>query len=168
MSRGYEPSEDISPKQTELATSLRVPFITNPYPRWFYVTAVVVSDDPYLWRGEQPTEDEVRMVASFADEYREYWYRDSYKQTMRDLAPYDIDGGAAGRYLVKHRNGGWGYRIHTWQYGPQFVPEWWDADPEPLEAVLDRYHNRSSLSEPSKRWLEWKAQHPEVFAAVSS
>jgi hypothetical protein len=160
----YTPGDDISPEQTELATSLRVPFITTPYPRWFYVTAVVVSDDKYLWRGLVPTEDEVRMVASFNEAYREYWYRDSFKEHMARNAPYDIDGGAVGRYLIKHENGGWGYRKHTWEYGPQFVPEW-NAAPEPLEAVLDRAHRFVDDVDP--KWVEWKSAHPEVFAAVS-
>jgi hypothetical protein len=166
MARPYEPAEDISPAQTELATSLRVPFITTPYPHWFYVTAVVVSDEKYLWRGLLPTDDEVRMVASFTDEYREHWYNDGWKARMREFAPYDIDGGAVGTYLVKHANGGWGYRKHTWEYGPQFVPEW-DAEPQPLEAVLDRVHSWGSDEPPAKRWLEWKSAHPEVFVAVS-
>lgn len=163
----WTPHEDISLKQTELATSLRVPFIKHPYPRWYYVVAVVVPDERRpVWHGEMPTDDELRMVASFIDEYREYWYRDSYKQKMRDLAPYDIDGGAVGTYLVKHANGGWGYRKHTWEYGPCFVPMY-NADPEPLEQVLDRVHSHGSGPLP-KRWLEWKSSHPEVFAAVSS
>lgn len=159
--RAYDP-EDISPEQTGLATSLRIPFITNPYPCWFYVTAVVVSHDPHLWKGLMPAEDEVRMVASFNDQYREHWYRDSYKQKMREFAPYDIDGGAVGRYLVKHVNGGWGYRKHTWQSGPAFVPQWNEA-PERLELVLDRIHDLVP-----ERWTTWKVDHPEVFGSVGA
>jgi len=162
MGRDYEP-EDISPAQTELATSLRVPFVTNPYPRWFYVTAVVVSDD--LWRGLVPTDDEVRMVSSFAEEYREHWYNATWKAKMARFAPYDIDGGAVGTYFIKHANGGWGYRKHTWQYGPQFVPQHGD-DPQPLPKVLDRVH--TMVDEVSKRWVGWKAARPELFEVVSS
>ena len=161
----YAP-EDVSPKQTELATSLRVPFITTPYPRWFYVTAVVVSNEKYLWQGLVPTEDEVRMVASFNEQYREHWYRDSFKEHMARNAPYDIDGGAVGRYLIKHANGGWGYRRHTWEYGPCFVPEW-NVEPQPLEYALDRCHSMGSGG-PGKDWVEWKAAHTEVFVTLGS
>jgi hypothetical protein len=162
MSRNYAP-DDVSPKQTALATELRVPFITSPHPRWFYVTAIVVSDD--LWRGLEPTEDEVRAVASFNDHYRDHWYRDSYKAKMRAFAPYDIDGGAVGRYLIKHANGGWGYRKHTWQYGPEFVPQW-DAESESLIAVLDRCESIVA-DEPMPRWTRWKADHADVFARIA-
>jgi hypothetical protein len=164
MGRAYEP-EDISPKQTELATSLRIPFINNPYPRWYYVTAIVVSTDPRLWRGLMPTDDEVRVVASFNDEYRQYFYNEWWKGRMREFAPYDIDGGAVGRYLIKHANGGWGYRRSTWQYGPEFVPTW-SSEPEDLVSVLDRCQGFGS--EPNPRWEQWKADHPDVFQAVTS
>lgn len=158
MSRDYEP-EDIS-VHSDLAVSLRIPLISTPYPRWYYVTAVVVSTDPHLWRGLMPTDDELRIVGSFNDEYREHWYRDSWKQHMRDFAPYDIDGGAVGRYLVKHENGGWGYRKHTWQYGPEFVPSW-DSEPADLVTVLDRCCNWSDR--PNPRWEQWKSDHHDVF-----
>lgn len=162
MSRAYVP-EDISPKQTDLATELRVPFIGSPYPRWFYVTAVVVSDD--LWFGHEPSEAEVKAIASFNDHYREHWYNERWKARMRDFAPYDIDGGAVGRYLIKHRNGGWGYRRHTWQYGPTFAPKQ-DAEPQSLIAVLDLCE--TFVDEPWPHWVEWKAAHADIFAAVAA
>lgn len=152
---------DLSPLQSELATSLRIPFITSSHPRWYYVTAVVVEDD--LYGAAVPTDDELRMVASFNDQYREHWYRDSYKQKMREFAPFDIDGGAVGRYLIKYaKTGGWGFRRHTWQYGPTFVPTWKDK-PQPLVVVLDRC--MSFGDEPSPRWEQWKTEHADVFAA---
>lgn len=162
MSRVYTPT-DIS-VHSDLAVELRVPLIADPYPRWFYVTAVVVSREPHLWHGLMPTDDELRVVASFNDHYRETWYRDSWKQKMRDFAPYDIDGGAVGRYLIKHKHGGWGYRKHTWQYGPCFVPEW-NAEPAGLVDVLDRCH--SFVDEPSPHWVQWKQDHADVFEAVA-
>lgn len=165
MSKTYVP-EDISPEQTELATELRIPFITNPHPRWRYVTAIVVNPVPELhsWGGLVPNEDEVRMVASFNDQYREYWYLETWSTRMREFAPYDIDGGAVGRYLIKHCSGGWGYRLHTWRSGPAFVPGRRD-DPQPLAVVLDRYHTPWEGQPVGVRWLEWKSTRPEVFGA---
>uniref|UniRef100_UPI003F4955B4 hypothetical protein n=1 Tax=Pseudonocardia sp. CA-138482 TaxID=3240023 RepID=UPI003F4955B4 len=157
MSRPYDP-EDISPRQIELATRLRVPFITTPYPSWNYVIAIVVSSPPHLWHGLVPTEDEVRVVAAYNDQYREYWYDAWWKQRMSDFAPYDIHGGTIGRYLIKRPDGGWAYRRRSWRYEPEFMPEW-DAEPLPLGPVLDL--DRNSL------WLKWKAKHPEIVAAVS-
>lgn len=153
----YTPS-DLSPAQTELATSLRIPFLASAHPRWYYVTGIVVSD---LYGGILPADDEVRIVASFDEEYREHWYRDSWKTRMAEFAPYDIDGGAVGRYLIKYKHGGWGYRISTWQYGPTFVPMSRD-EPAGLVSVLDRLHAHGG-SEPNPRWEQWKADHPEVF-----
>jgi hypothetical protein len=62
---------------------------------------------------------------------------------------------------MKYKRGGWGYRHRTWQYGPLFVPSW-DADPEPLLAVLDRARDTAA-----ERWSRWKADHPEIFGGVS-
>lgn len=175
--REYIP-EDISPHQTELATSLRVPFIRNPWPRWFYVTAIFVDPgSPPGWHGELPTDNEVRMVASYNDCYRDYWYCDSYKAKMREFAPYDIDGGAVGRYLVKYPDGGgWAYRKHTWQYGHTFVPASpflagvlaeETVAPLTLEQALD-HERHIGTDYPDTKWIAWKAAHPEVFALAAS
>lgn len=124
----------------EPANRYRFPLISNPYPRWRYVTAVVVSDE--LWIGQRPTDEELEIVASFHEEYCSRWYgppHTGWRGRDLDKRPFDIDGGAVGRFLIKHANGGWGYRAHTWRYGPEFVPEWTD-EPTGLVAVLDRYH----------------------------
>lgn len=150
-----------------LSLEMRVPIINTPHSRWFYVTAIVVGGWP--WReGPEPTDDEIRMIGSFHEEYCSHWYgppHTGWRARDLDKRPFDIDGGAVGRYLRKYEHGGWGYRLHTWQYGPIFAPSW-DADPSPLVAVLDRAH--SIGDEVSARWLKWKADHPEVFAAVAS
>ena len=158
----YEPT-DISEHQTELATSLRIPFVNSPYPRWFYVVAIVT--DRVLYETDIPTEHEVRMVASFCDEYRDHWYYDSFKKCMADMAPYDIDGGANCAYFIKYQSGGWGYRKRTWERGPDFVPTFRD-EPKSLPDLLDYIHDRDSFHDGiSPRWLEWKAAHSDVFAA---
>jgi len=154
----FWPYNEDGVKQGDFTEQFRFPIVSNPYPAWSYITAVVVSEEP--WHGLRPTDTELRMVASFHQEYIEHWYRDSWKALMR-TRPFDIDGNANGRYLIKHRNGGWGYRLRTWRFGPAFVPQW-DDEPSDLVTVLDRVHRWGDTSL-SPRWLEWKAAHPEVF-----
>jgi hypothetical protein len=157
----YTPyAEDLACRHA-LAEQLRIPLIRNPYPRWRYTTAIVVSDD--LWHGLMPTDDELRMVGSFHEEYSVYFLGpDADRGYRARLAqrPYDIEG-KPGRFLIKHRNGGWGYRRTTWEYGPEFVPEW-NAEPEGLEKVLDRVHTIGDKV--LNHWAEWKAANPDVFA----
>jgi hypothetical protein len=135
----------------------RFPIVSNAYPRWCYVTAVTVGD---IWHGEVPTDDELRIVASFHAEYVERWYRESYKAEMRRKYPFDVDGGANGRILIKYEHGGWGFRRSSWTQGPMFVPTFMD-EPMTLVQVLDR--EQSFGSKPSESWEKWKAEHPDVF-----
>lgn len=148
--------EDV--QRDEFAESLRVPLVTSPYPSWRYITAVVVSD---LWRGVRPSDDELRVVASFHEEYCSRWYRGGQRQKMAEC-PFDLDGAANGRFLVKRANGGWGFRQVSWRVGPLFSPAF-DAEPWDLVRVLDH-----QMSLGADRWGAWKADHAEVFAAVTS
>lgn len=145
-------------ERDEFAESLRLPLIDSPYPRWCYITAVVVSSNPYLWQGIRPSDDELRAVASFHQEYVDHWYRDSWKVRMRER-PFDIDGGANGRYLIKYPHGGWACKLATWRHGP--VPAQRD-EPQSLMAVLARAHSIIPA-----RWERWVADHADVFEAVS-
>lgn len=152
------------PKRDAFAESLRIPLINSPYPRWRYITAVVVGEYPFEKFSVRPTDDELRIVASFHQEYVSRWYNARWVQKMAER-PFDIDGAAVGRFLVKYQNGGWGYRKHTWQYGPMFAPQW-DNEPTDLIAVMDRIHSFGG-DEVSPRWLEWKQNHAELFKATS-
>lgn len=145
----------------------RYPVVTTTHPRWNYITAVMVDDpaSPFADRSVRPTDAELLVVASFHDQYIDHWYRESYKKEMRDR-PFDIDGGANGRLLVKYSHGGWGWRLRTWTYGPTLVPAKRD-DPWALVALLDRIHDDRVMTPPSDRWAAWKAEHADVFEAVS-
>lgn len=113
---------------------------------------------------------EAAMLASYLEEYKTYFYGpdDSsgyrYRMARRLL---DVDGGANGVTFHKYGEDDWGYRRRTWSIGPMFVPpspmyreRFPDASvgPMTLEQVMDRAHDTWP-----KRWLEWKAAHPEVF-----
>lgn len=137
----------------------RFPVIETAWPRWRYITAVVV--DPLL-KAVRPTEDELLMVASFHEEYMTRWYMESYRRKLRER-PFDIDGGVNGRFLMKKADGLWRYRQESWEYGPDFVPVAGGSLPE----VLDWAHSIGD-SGPTRSWRAWKAEHPEVFAAVAS
>lgn len=143
---------------SELAVSLRVPLVPDPHPKYCYLVSVVVGDD--VWGGEYPTEDELRMIASFREEYIERWYNESYKKKMREES-FDSDCGYNSIVLIKRDNGGWGYRRSTWTIGPYFVPSWNEPTMD-LEAVLDRTHHMDS-KHPSREWAQWKKDHPDIF-----
>ena len=139
-------------------TGYRFPIITTAYPRWCYVTAVVAGGS---WDGQDPTEDELRIIASFHEEYVERTYYNSFKAEMRRKHPFDIDGGANSRLLIKYPSGGWGYRHSSWQDGPTFAPSVSEPALTLLEC-LDR-EQRYGATKPNPTWEAWKAAHPDVF-----
>lgn len=111
---------DISPQQTELATSLRIPILATAHPRWSYITGIVVGDD-IPDHGIMPTEDEIRQVAAHLESYCEY-YNGGFRAAMRNFAPYDIDDGANLGYYLKRPDGCWTWRKRTWE-SPRFSPK---------------------------------------------
>ena len=145
--RQWAPEHDISPEQTEYATSLRIPFLATSQPRWFYITGVVVGDT-LLEEGIVPDESEITAIAERLEEYRTYWYNQSYRKAMTNFAPYDIDGGANLAYFIKHCNGGWAYRKRTWCIGPYWMPQR-DDPPLSLQQVLDRTRSLRSSTKTS-------------------
>lgn len=140
-----------------------VPLIISAWPRWNYITAIVIGDPDEKFYGDiysVPADDELAMVASFHEQYINYWYQSAAWLTrMRAEHPFDVDAGAVGRYVCKYRHGGWGIRLRTWAHSP-----WPRSDEEPLTLVqvLDD-HFRIGSDYPDARWIEWKSQHPEIF-----
>lgn len=129
--------DEISSTQTAHATALRVPFLSSSAPRWHYITGIVVQGGGADRGGIVPTEDEVDSVAKHLEAYCARWYRDSYRRTMREFAPFDIDGGANLGYYMKRANGGWCYRKRTWEIGPRWMPR--PEDPiETIDQVIKR------------------------------
>lgn len=150
-------------REDEPTNQYRFPIIDSPYPRWRYITAVVVSN---LWGGIRPTDAELAVVASYHAEYCDHWYGPTgtgWRGRVMEKRPLDIDGGANGRYLIKSETKGWGYRKMTWIHGPVFAK---DGDsPHSLVELLDRIESYGDG--PTERWQQWKAQHADVFAEVS-
>jgi hypothetical protein len=139
-------------------TALRIP-VTSAYPHWGYTATFDRESE------QRPTDAEAKMLASFITEYREYFFNDWYKGKL-SKRPFDTDA----KTTIFHKWGpdDWSYRKESWQYGPFWVPvaprlRGGDYDhkglsPHTLEQVMDRIHDGYP-----KRWLEWKAAHPDVF-----
>lgn len=141
----------------------RWPIVSTLYPRWCYVTTLVV--DQTLWGGVVPTDAELAVVDAFHREYMNYWYRPGWVDRMRAEHLFDVDGGANGRYLLKVADGDWRYRKASWQHGAW---PFHDAEPMDLLPLLDHIHTIGGDGEPMPRWTEWKQQHADVFAAVTA
>lgn len=154
-------------------TALRVPAVESFNPMWKYVAAYVrpESETGAHWgSAERPTDAEAAMLASFIREYLQHWFHDGHIRRLGERL-LDVDTGVT-TLFVKYGPDDWGYRLDTWQYGPLYVPprpsyrEKYPAEayggPLTLEQVMDRRHTIGD-GEPMRHWVDWKAQHPEVF-----
>lgn len=151
-------------------TKLRIPVVTSFNPEWKYIAAYIdVDTSPYSWGStERPTDAEAAMLRSYIDEYIHYFLGDRERDRMLKRA-LDVEGGVVTRVFIKYGTDDWGYRVVTWQYGPTYVPSGPKTrgteheyvkhrGPLTLEQVMDLDHDIYP-----KRWLDWKAAHPEVF-----
>ncbi|QYN17583.1 hypothetical protein [Amycolatopsis sp. DSM 110486] len=136
-----------------------IPIVSNEWPSFNYITSVVVSLGDFGGCYVSPSDDELAMVASFHDEYTEHYYGGSgWFNRMRKRTPFDLDGGANGRFLCKYEHGGWALKVRTWEHGPRPMR---NDKPMSLLAVLDRHHTIGN--EPMPRWVDWKAARPKIF-----
>lgn len=156
-------------------TALRIPVVTSFNPEWKYIAAYIdVDTSRYSWGSqERPTDAEAAMLASFIEEYKHHWFNESYKAKLLKRS-LDVDSGCNTTVFIKYGTDDWGYRLCSWTYGPTYVPVGpklrggkYDEDKQPgpltLEQVMDRRH--TIVDEVMPHWLDWKAQHPEVFPA---
>ncbi|MET8985878.1 hypothetical protein ABZW49_10555 [Nonomuraea wenchangensis] len=152
--------------QHDPLTKLRIP-VTSFAPRWRYTACFDRESEV------RPTDREAQQLASFIEEYREYFFNETYKAKLSER-PFDTD--AVTRVFHKWADDDWSYRTVTWEYGPFWVPVFprlrgtnlddrpdWEG-PMTLVQVMDRIHTIGD--EPMKHWLDWKAAHPEVFGEV--
>lgn len=148
--------------QHDPLTALRIP-VTSAHPRWRY-TATFDRESEV-----RPTDLEAAQLASFIEEYREYWFNDRYKAKLSER-PFDTDA----KTVIFHKwaENDWSYRRDSWEYGPFWVPvaprlrggeydvkDW--RPPLTLVQVMDRIHTIGDG--PMPHWVEWKATHPDVF-----
>lgn len=141
--------------------------VTSSHPRWHYLVAFDRKSEA------RPTEAEARMLVSYLEDYKSYWYNDSFKATLLER-PLDVDGGANGVVFHKWAEDDWGYRRQSFERGWLFtvVPPWardehrdgWGG-PLSLARLMDRIHQHG-FDQPNARWEAWKAEHPDVFPPV--
>ncbi|WP_371793026.1 hypothetical protein OG285_32360 [Streptomyces sp. NBC_01471] len=149
--------------QHDPLTKLRIP-VTSTHPKWRYIAAFDRDS------GARPTDAEAAMLASYIQEYKARCFNDWYKVKLLKR-PLDVD--AVTRIFHKWDDDDWSYRVGTWQYGPFWLPaaprlRGSQRDDASLPAmtlvqVMDCSH--TVADEPMQHWLNWKANHPEVFPA---
>lgn len=147
----------------DFTQQFRYPVITSPWPRWNYITAVVVDGPtgslPSMYL--RPTDRELTIIGSWHEHYCTYWYGSNWFRASMRAGPFDIDGSANGRILAKfRRSGGWGYGHRSWE-NQTFCPNF-DKPPMDLIAVLDLEQSHGS-GEVCEKWIEWKRNHVEIF-----
>ncbi|MFD8771432.1 hypothetical protein [Streptomyces sp. NPDC059916] len=142
--------------------------VTGSHPMWCYLVAFDRES------AARPTDSEAAMLASYLEECKERWYgKEGGYRTKLAQRPLDVDGGANGVIFRKYGPNDWGYRRQSWTMGPLYVPqsprlrELYPNDspigPYTLVEVMDHAH--TIVDEVHRPWLDWKAQHPEVFPA---
>lgn len=151
--------------QHDPLTKLRIP-VTSAHPQWRYVATF----DRHS--GQRPTDAEAAQLGSFIQQYIAFFFNDWYKGKLRKL-PLDVDSGCVTKTFHKWADGGWSYRVSTWECGPFWVPEGPSRraqttdplGPLSLAEVMDRVHTFGTHG-PTAAWASWKAEHPDVFPAV--
>ena len=140
----------------------RIPLVGSAYPAWRYEVALVVpSSDPgeplpdfNLYEATWPSEEEAAVVGSVID-FRRSYYGEHWQTKMLEER-LDVDSGTNTLVLIR-RQGGWGFRLSTWRYGPTFVFAEGRADRAGLISVLDRHWGEYAA------WAAWKAAHADLF-----
>lgn len=155
-------------------TKLRIP-VTNSYPGWYYTVAldaVPITTFDKVPMGRPDEKEAAQLVSYLAFHLSDL--RPSYVDQLR-ARPFDIGVNNATRIFRKWGENDWGYRLSSWEYGPTYIPEapafrerrktrGGDMAPASLVKVMDRaQHSLPGAEFPDRRWLAWKAAHPEVF-----
>ena len=145
-------------------TALRIP-VTGTHPGFTY-TACFDRDSAV-----RPTDAEARMIASFIQQYQEYWFGDGRWRKVQQAKPFDMDCYTTSIFH-KWADNDWSYRCCTWVRGPFWVPlhpglratdhNLAKVGPLTLEQVMDRIHHFGTKY-PDRHWAEWKTAHPDVF-----
>jgi hypothetical protein len=146
---------------------MRIP-VTSDYPGHNY-TACFDRDSQH-----RPTDAEARMIASFIEQYQDYFFGDGWWRKVQQAKPFDMDCYTT-KIFHKWADDDWSYRVSTWCAGPHWAPVFprqrggeFDTatikGPVTLLQLMDRIHTIGD-DNPTQFWQDWKTAHPEVFAA---
>lgn len=138
--------------------ALRIPVVANPYPRWKYEVALMITGDDLWGPALRPTDAEVAQVVAYIG-YRMEYYNEGWKAKMR-RKPLDTDATTNSVILLKLAEGDWRYRRMSWEHGPW--PFYDMTERFTLEGLLDKINDLVP-----EKWQAWKAAHPEAFPASS-
>jgi hypothetical protein len=161
-------------EQNDPLAALRIPVVSSFNPSWHYVAAYlnVNPESPFAppWpfaSAERPTDAEARMLVSFLQQHRHYWFNNEGYARQMDQRPLDVDSGWNTTVFIKYAADDWGYRRCSWTQGPTFVPgppgspSRTTTGQMTLENVMDRVHSWGDGTSP--QWQQWKTDHSDVF-----
>jgi hypothetical protein len=134
--------------------------VTSSHTRWFYLVAFDRDSEA------RPTDHEADLLVSYLDHYKDHWYGNSGFRAEMEERALDVDGGANGVIFHKWGPHDWGYRRQSFTMGPLFWPGWDRERRYSLAGLMDHMQTYGS-DEPISHWRQWKADHPDVFAAVA-
>jgi hypothetical protein len=151
--RGFADDADLTHPWAE---KYRIPLICTSHPAWKYEVALVVpdpTDQLDLYQAVWPDESEAEVIG-YAIEARVRWYRQSWRDKMRER-PLDVDGGTNTLILLK-RAKGWRFRRASWTEGPLFAPYPVDTFPPTRAGLIALLDKELPFSDD---WAAVKAEH---------
>lgn len=144
--------------------------VTGSHPGWRFLVAFDRESEA------RPTDHETALLVSYLNHYKDHWYGQSGFGTKMEERPLDVDGGANGVIFHKWDTDDWGYRRQSFTMGWTFsVPPPWMREQHAAESkgapfsllrLMDKMQTFGS-DEPISHWQQWKADHADVFAAVT-
>ncbi|MFI5736121.1 hypothetical protein ACIA49_38765 [Kribbella sp. NPDC051587] len=150
-------------REDDPLAALRIPVVGTLCPRYAYLVALCVDEDPDtpLWYGERPTAVETAQLKAFVG-WRRHQYSATWIAAHFDPQPFDIDSGASCCTLIKRGENDWAYVVDSWRMAVP-VPETWEGKEQPLDlhGLLDRIIGWGDR--PNPEWERWKAGHPGAF-----
>jgi hypothetical protein len=132
---------------------LRIP-VVGTIPDWRYLATLDEN-------GQRPTPAEARILSSFIDFERQYWFTEPVQERML-AEPFDVpEDGHNTITFLKYDHGGWGYRHATWEVGPAFRPMAGEPSARLLAVLGLLLHSDSKRRRAT--WADWTESRLEIF-----
>lgn len=138
----------------------RIPAVDSWWHNWGYPVVVVVpTEDNGYARLVEPTDTEIATLASY-QEFRLPRIYDTYSIEVARKEPFYMFGDVITVAFHKRQGGTWHHYFASWtMHGPT-----------PFINDAKQYHDIVELLDyvekhDSEKWLQWKADHPDVFVS---